>query len=333
MSQATMSLSVPPAAPAAASVDEAALSHEGYQELVIRPRRGWIGVDWGEMLRFRELLYFLVWRDVKVKYKQAVFGAMWAIAVPIVSVIIYSFIGTFAGFANRTMAGVPYLVWVYSGVLPWVFLQNSINGGGMSLVNNQALMSKVYLPRLFIPLSTIGGALVDMALSGSVFVCVVLFYILKTSVDHTPGWFCPSWQIVFIPFLMILLVVAAMGITFLLSALTVMYRDLRFIVPFITQLGIWLTCVAIPQTIFVKYVTVNGVVQLDEAGQKLIAHDYRPWLALNPLAGIIQAFRSAILGDQWQWLQLGTSVIFCFSLLVFGLFYFKRVERRFADIA
>lgn len=270
-------------------------------ELVIQPRRGFIGVDWAELLRFRELLYFLVWRDVKVKYKQAVLGVAWAIFVPVLSMVIYTVVGHFAGFAQRVGDGVPYAVYIYSGILPWVFLQSSISNGGMSLVNQQALMSKIYLPRLFIPSATIGGSLVDMALSILVFCCILAFY-----------GYVPSWQIVFLPLLIALQVIAGLGLALLLSAATVMYRDLRFLLPFISQVGIWLTAVVFPQEILERYAN---------------------WLALNPLAGIVSGWRSAVLGLEWRWLQLASSAIICPLILLIGLYYFKRVERRFADIA
>jgi lipopolysaccharide transport system permease protein len=256
---------------------------------------------------------------VKVKYKQAVFGPAWAIVVPLVSALIYYAVGMFAGFARQTHGdNTPYIIWVYAGLLPWLFIQTAINGGGQALVNNQSLLSKIYMPRLFIPTSMIGSAIVDMALSGVIFVGMILFFILKTG-----GAFMVSWQIVFLPFLFVLLLVGSLGAAYLLSALTVMFRDLRFIIPFIVQLGIWLTAVVYPQTIFTKRDAITGQ----------IVADYRNWLALNPFAGIVQGFRSAILGEPWQWVQLASSIVLCSFLFVFGLAYFKRVERRFADIA
>ena len=286
-------------------------------ETIIQSNKGWIGVDWAELWSHRELLYFLVWRDVKVKYKQAIFGSAWAIVVPLVSVLIYSLIGQFAGFANRLEAGTPYPAYIYAGLLPWLFLQTAINGGGLSLVNNQALLTKIYMPRLFIPSATIGSALVDMFMSMLVFTGMMVFYTAKTQ-----GAWTPSWQIVFLPLFVLLLMIAALGVSYLLSALTIMYRDLRFIIPFITQLGIWLTAVVYPQRIFMK-IAEDGTVLAD----------YRPWLALNPAAGIVSGWRSCILGTEWQWTQVISSAIVCPLMLLLGIFYFKRVERRFADIA
>ena len=327
MSQATMSLSVsnPVARPQSVSAAEPA-----YVETVIRPKKGWIGIDWPELVKHRELLFFLCWRDVKVKYKQAIFGPIWAIVVPLVQVLIYSSIGILAGFANRKMDGVPYPVWVYSGLLPWLFLNTAIQAGGMSLVSNQALLSKIYMPRLFIPTAMVGSAVVDMFLSGLIFFGMVGFFVLKTH-----GVFLPSWHLVFMPLLLVLLATSALGTAYLLSALTVMFRDLRFIIPFITQLGIWLTAVVYPQTLFTVPETdpATHKALLDAAGNVILKHDYRAWLALNPYAGIVQSFRWAVTGEALMPIQLISSICFAVVLLVGGLFYFKRVERRFADIA
>jgi lipopolysaccharide transport system permease protein len=283
----------PPKAPAQA-VDDV-------PELVIRPKRGWIGVDWAELARYRELLYFLIWRDVKVKYKQAILGIAWAIFVPVLSTVIYTVIGKFMNFQSRVESGAPYAIWMYAGLIPWLYLQAAITNGGMSLVNQQALMSKIYLPRLFVPASACGSALVDMLLSFGVFGVLIAFY-----------GFVPSWQVIYLPLLLALMVIMGVGLAMLLSALTMMYRDLRFLIPFFTQIGVWLTAVVFPSTIF---------------GSK------EPWLALNPLAGIISGFRSAIVGEPWKPAQLVTAIIGTFLIFLIGLFYFRRVERRFADIA
>src|SRR5438067_6357317 len=191
------------AAPAALQKDE--------PELVIKPRRGWIAVDWRELLSHRELLFFLIWRDVKVKYKQAILGFAWAIFVPIISMLLFTFIGKAAGFTSKVPAGVPYPVFVYAGLLPWLFLQSSINNGGMSLISQQNLLTKIYLPRLFMPAATIGGALVDMSLS--FFVLSIVMLVCR---------YQPYWSHLFaLPLLLGLAIVCGLGFAFLLSALTV----------------------------------------------------------------------------------------------------------------
>ena len=274
MSQISMSATVQPTL---APARPAASAHSGV-ETIIKPKQGWIGVDWAELISHRELLAFLIWRDVKVKYKQAIFGSAWAIVVPLVQVLIYSAVGTLAGFASRTQGNAPYTVWMYAGLLPWLFISAAINSGGLSLINNQTLLSKIYMPRLFIPAAMIGSSFVDMCMSWIVFFGMVAFFVVKSH-----GHYVPCWETVFILPLTVLLVVSALGTSFLLSALTVMFRDLRFIIPFITQLGIWLTAVVYPQTLFVVYARDPQTHQIlnDAAGQGIIIHDYRPWLAAS----------------------------------------------------
>jgi len=186
MSQISMSATVQPtlvpARPAAAAPSGV--------ETIIKPKQGWIGVDWAELISHRELLAFLIWRDVKVKYKQAIFGSAWAIVVPLVQVLIYSAVGTLAGFASRTQGNAPYTVWMYAGLLPWLFISAAINSGGLSLINNQTLLSKIYMPRLFIPAAMIGSSFVDMCMSW------IVFFGMVSSVDP-PGASMPSVSCVF----------------------------------------------------------------------------------------------------------------------------------------
>jgi len=275
---------------------------------IIRPKRGWIGIDWPEMVRFRELLFFLVWRDVKVKYKQAVLGFAWAIFIPILSMVVYSVAGGLFGLNRRVDSlGDPklYPLYIFAGLIPWLFIQRALSDGGNSLLSQQALMTKVYLPRLFLPMASIGSALIDM------FIMFMMLIALGGYFHLSAGW-SPSWQIVFLPPLFVLTLIAALGLAFTFSAAIVLYRDLRFLIPFITQFGLWFSAVVFPPSVL---------------GQ------YKNWIALNPISGIISGYRSAILGLPWEWPLLLSSVVFCPIFMIFGLFYFKRVERRFADIA
>lgn len=282
-----------------------------HNETVIEPHRGWIGVNWAELLRYRELLSFLVWRDIKVKYKQAVLGVAWSIIVPLISLCVYGGIaGVFEFQKYLSEPRPPILLWMFAGLVPWLFLQRAISDGGLSLVNNQPLMTKIYLPRLYLPMAALGNALVDMVINFSLLATVGAYYFFR-------GDWSPTWQILLVIPLMILLYVAAMGLSFFLSAATVLYRDLRFLIPFFVQFGLWLSAVPYPLSKF----DADGL-----QGWKML-------YALNPLTGIIAAFRSAITGQPWEWLHLASSVVLCSVLLVFGLFYFKRVERLFADIA
>jgi lipopolysaccharide transport system permease protein len=210
-------------------------------EIVIQPARGWIGVDWAELVRYRELLSFLVWRDVKVKYKQAVLGIAWAIILPIISLAIYGGVAKAFDFRDALVGfpKPPILLWMFAGLVPWMFLQRAISDGGMSLLNNQPLMTKIYLPRLFLPLAALGNAMVDMLINvGLLSIIAAVFYFR--------GDWQPTWQIIFLVPLFVLLWVAAMGLSFFLSAATVLYRDLRFLIPFFVQFGLWLSAVPYP---------------------------------------------------------------------------------------
>lgn len=302
------------AAPAsdAAAVDDAGKGEdpgvakpvEERQELIIEPRPGLRGLDVAELWRYRELLYFLVWRDVKVKYKMAMLGVLWAVLVPTMSALIYGVFGMALDLkAPGTEA--PYLLWMLAGVVPWMFLQRGFTDGGLSLLNHQSLLTKIYMPRLFIPTGSVGGALFDLALMLIVFTLAAVGF-------SAAGMFVPTWKIVFVPALLFLSVAAALGTSFLLSALIVLYRDLRFLIQFLSQFGLWLSGVVLPTS---------------ELGR------YEWMLAYNPYAGIINAWRYCLVGSELRWDFVLGSVISCPILLVVGVFYFRRVERRFADIA
>ncbi|PQO45969.1 ABC transporter permease [Blastopirellula marina] len=283
-------------------------SHESdhYSEsLIIEPRRGWIPVDFAELWRYRELAYFLTWRDVKVRYKQTVFGVAWAVLVPVFSVAIFTVIfGNFAGLKNTLPPDLAnaYPVYVYAGLLPWIFFSNAISLGGMSLVNQQQLLTKIYFPRMFVPAATVSGAGVDAMLSLIVFAALMAFY-------QVP----PSPMLALLPLMAILLGMASLGIAFLLSALTVSYRDFRFVIPFMVQAWQYLSPVVYPTSI--------------------VPDRYRWLLALNPMTGIISGFRSCLLGTPLEWPTLAISTLMTVFLFAFGMKYFRKTEQRFADIA
>lgn len=290
--------------PTAAGASPATPPAEPY-ELVIRPRRGWIGVDWAELLHYRELLYFLVWRDVKVRYKQTALGVAWAVLVPVFSMIIFTVIfGNFANMKSSLPAGMNYAVFVYAGLLPWTFFATAINAGGLSLVNQQSLLTKIYFPRLFVPAAAVGGALVDLAISFGVMAALMIWY-------HV----VPTWGVAAILPLVPLLCIAALGVAFTLSALTVTYRDFRFILQFLVQAWMYLSPVIYPVSV--------------------VPARWRWALALNPMYGIIDGFRAALFSryEGWAPLNLCISAVSGVALFVFGLFYFRKTERRFADIA
>jgi lipopolysaccharide transport system permease protein len=197
----------------------------------------------------------------------------------------------------------PFSLFIFAAMIPWLFIAQAISAGGMSLVNQQNLLSKIYMPRLFIPAATIGSALVDACISFGVFMCwmAVMKYV-------------PSWHIVFLPFLILLTILMAMGLAFLLSALTVTYRDLRFLIPFITQIGMWVSAVVWP---------VHQIVPAE-----------KQWILMfNPLFGLFDAYRSCIFGLPLRQGHLISAIVATLAILTLGLFYFRKTERRFADIA
>jgi lipopolysaccharide transport system permease protein len=268
-------------------------------ELIIRAVRGWIGIDWAEIVRFRELLFFLVWRDLKVRYKQTVLGVVWAIIQPVVNTALIVLLDRVA---NITSDGYPRALYIYAGILPWTFFSTGVSLGGMSLVNQTHLLTKVYFPRLFVPTASVGAGLMDMFISFLMFAALMAAF-------H----FVPSWQFVFLPLLVAQMILATLGATYLLASLTVSYRDFRYVIPFMIQGLMFLSPVLLPVS--------------------MIPHRYQLLLALNPMVGIINGFRSAIFGAPWNFATLGISAGVSVVLFLFGLFYFRKTERRFADIA
>jgi len=268
-------------------------------ETVIRPNQR--GLALAEAYARRELLYFLVWRDIKIRYKQAVLGVAWAVLVPVVQLIVFSVIfGRFAGI--KPDGEYPYSLFVLAGLVPWTFFAQSVTQGGQSLVNQQRMLTKIYFPRLFVPTGTVGGCVVDYLISFGVFAIVMAWYRLV-----------PSWQVVFVPLLALCAVVAALGAAYLLSALTVAYRDFRYVIPVMIQTLLFLSPVVYPVGI--------------------VPEPYQWLLGLNPIAGIIDGFRSAIFGKPWSPPLLLTSLASTLALFVAGALYFRKTERRFADIA
>lgn len=269
--------------------------------LVIEPSRGWVGINWNEVHLYRELLYFLAWRDVKIRYKQTALGTAWAILQPVLTMVVFSlFFGRLAGFGAKT-GGIPYPIYVYAGLLPWTFFSNTIANSSNSVVGSSNLITKVYFPRIIIPLASIGAGLVDLALSLGVLLLMMVGY-------HT----AISANLCVLPLCVIGIVAVTAGVGALLAALTVAYRDFRYVVPFLVQIWMFVTPVIYPISI--------------------VPAKWRGLLGLNPLAGLVEGCRAALLGSPLNWGQLGLSMIISVALFFAGVAYFRRVERRFADI-
>jgi lipopolysaccharide transport system permease protein len=269
-------------------------------EFVIRPARRGIGIDFSELFRYRELLLFLTWRDLKVRYKQTALGFGWAVLQPLVSLFAFSLI--FGGFAHMPSDGLPYPVFAFAGLLPWMFFQNGVVLGGQSLVNQQHVITKVYFPRLFVPAASVGVGLIDLGIS------LILFAIVAVvSRTHL------SWHLVLLPIPLLLVIGFTLGVTCYVAALTVTYRDLRYAVPFVMQFWMYLSPVIYSAHIF--------------PGR------WKWILFLNPMSGIIGAFRACISGQSFQMESLLIAVAGTAAVLILGLRSFARMERRFADIA
>lgn len=255
---------------------------------------------WRDLWRYRELLGFLSWRDVKVRYKQAVLGISWAVIQPVVQTLLLTFV--FSKLAGMPSGGLPYFLLVLCGNLPWLLFTNAFNGAGASIVGNTHLISKVYFPRLIVPLSSLGVALVDF---------FVLLLIALPLIAAFGIW--PGWQLLLLPLFIALTLVIALGAGLWITALTVKFRDFRFITPFVLQIGMFVTPVG--------YRTDT-------------LPNWRDLLALNPLTGVVDGVRWCLLGGRTELHLpgLGISVLVALVLLGTGLWYFRRMERQFADI-
>lgn len=277
--------------------------HESYfghaHTTVIEPTSGWRMLDLKELWAYRELLWVLTQRDIKVRYKQTVLGATWAVIQPVFSMVVFTVI--FGNLVKVPSEGYPYAIFVYAALLPWTFFANAVGTSGGSLLGSAHLISKVYFPRLIIPLASVGGGLVDFAISFGVMLALMLYFGV--------GW---SINLLAIPFLTVAVIFTALGIGTFLSALTVAYRDFRYVVAFLMQIWMYATPVVYPASV--------------------VPEAWRWALFLNPMAGLIEAFRSAFLAKPFDTTGLAISFSVALALFLIGVAYFEKVERRFADI-
>jgi lipopolysaccharide transport system permease protein len=275
---------------------------EALGESVIRPAKGWQLLNIRELWQFRELLYFFIWRDVKVRYKQTLLGVAWSVLQPAMMMVIFTlFFGRVAGFSDSQ---VDYPVFVLCGLLPWTFFATALTGAGNSVIGSERLITKVYFPRLSVPFAAVGSALFDFLLS-----FVLLFVVM--AMYQTPV----GWTVVLAPMIVATMAVAAAGFGTLAAALNVAYRDVRYVLPFIVQLWIFAT----PQ------VYMPAGVRQDEF--------WVAWLmTLNPLNAQVAAFRAAVLGREIDWTALGISTLVVAVVFLAGCLYFRRVEDNFADL-
>jgi lipopolysaccharide transport system permease protein len=269
-------------------------------DLIIRPQPGWIGINWSEMVSHRELLFYFIWRDISVRYKQTILGPAWALLQPLILMLIFTVV--FGRFVKVDSEEFPYPVFVFAGLIPWTLFSQGMHQSSLSLVNQHNLLTKVYFPRLFVPISAACVFLADLVISLGIYAFVLLYYRVA-----------PSWTIVFVPLLVLLTLITTLSIGVLLAALTIFYRDFKHIVPFLTMIFMYVTPVAYSAKVF------------SPRAQMI--------LSLNPMFGIVAAFRSAILGLDWNPASLTISTATALGAFLFAVFYFRRTERRFADFA
>jgi len=268
--------------------------------LRIAPSQGWVSLQLKELYAYRELLYFLIWRDIKVRYKQTALGAAWAIIQPFFTMLVFSLF--FGRLAKMQSDGLPYPVFAYAALVPWTFFAQGLSQASDSLVGSANLIRKVYFPRLAIPVGTVAGGVVDFALAFGVLLLMMFYYGVR-----------PGWQIVWLPLLLLLALVTARGVGLWLSALNVKLRDVKYVVPFVTQFWMFLTPIAYPSS--------------------LLPEVWRPVYALNPMVGVVEGFRWALLGtDTAPGPMLGVSATVALLLLASGAFVFRRMEKSFADV-
>ncbi len=266
----------------------------------IEPPKGWASIGLRELWDYRELLYFLTWRDVKVRYKQTALGAAWAIIQPLFMMLVFSLF--FGRLAKVPSDGIPYPIFTFCALLPWQLFAHALTESSNSLVGNQNLITKVYFPRLVVPIAAVLGGLVDFAVAFAILLVMMFYYGVV-----------PGWAIVTLPGFILLAVMTALGVGLWLSALNVKYRDVRYTITFLVQFWLFATPVAYPSSI--------------------VPAKWRALYGLNPMAGVVEGFRWALLGKtEAPGAMLWVSVAVVILILVGGLYYFRRMEQEFADV-
>lgn len=270
------------------------------QVLILEPSKGFFRLRLGDLWEYRELLYFLVWRDVKVRYKQTALGAAWAILQPVMTMIVFSIF--FGRFGKMPSDGIPYPVFAFAALLPWQLFAYALSESSNSLVSNQNLITKVYFPRLVIPIAGVLAGLVDFAIAFAVLLVLMRYYGIV-----------PTSAVALLPLFVLLAMMTALAVGLWLSTLNVKYRDVRYTIPFLTQIWMFATPVAYPSS--------------------LVPKPWRALLGLNPMAGVVEGFRWALLGKApTPGPLLAVSILAVLVLLIGGLIYFRRTESTFADI-
>lgn len=282
-------------------VENSSLMSTPQRITTLRPVRGWAALNLKELWIYRELIYFMTWKDLKVRYKQTLLGASWAILQPFMTMVVFSIF--FGELAKVPSDGVPYPIFSFTALLPWGLFSKALSDASRSLVQSSHMITKVYFPRLILPLASILAGVVDFALALIVLLGMMIYY----GIVPTPA----VW---YLPLFLLLALITALGVGLWLSALNVMYRDIGYVLPFLTQFWLFMTPIAYPAS--------------------MVPEKWRLLYALNPMTGVVEGFRWALLGTQQanSSLMLAVSTGISVVILVSGLFYFRRMERLFADM-
>ncbi len=267
--------------------------------VTIQPSKKWVAVNLRDLWAYRDLLYFLTWRDVKVRYKQTALGALWAIIQPLFTMLIFwLFFGRLAGMPSD---GIPYPLFALAGLIPWTFFANAITNSGNSLVGSANLITKVYFPRMIIPIAAVGAGLIDLAIAFGLMVVMMIWFSVH-----------PTINLLLLPALVLLTMMLAIGVGMFMSALNVKYRDIRYALPFCIQLWMFASPIIYPVT--------------------LVPQQWRWVLQLNPMVGVIDGYRAAIFGRPFDWKGLAISTAVSIGMLVYSAYNFRRMEKTFADV-
>ena len=283
------------------------ISKSQEEVLFLKPSHGWSAINLMELWRYRELIYFLIWRDIKVRYKQTMLGAAWAIIQPFFTMVVFTIF--FGRLAKVPSDNIPYPIFSYTALLPWGMFTKALTDAGRSLISNRAMITKVYFPRLVIPISSVLSGVVDFAIAFVVLLGMMIYYNILPGSAYQVNITSAVWLL---PFFILLALITALGVGLWLSALNVIYRDINYIMPFLTQFWLFITPIAYPSS--------------------LIPERWRLIYALNPMTGVVEGFRWALLGAETSpGPMLAVSTIISILVLITGLFYFRRMERTFAD--
>ncbi len=271
-----------------------------FWDLTIAPSKGWVPLNLGELKAYHELLYFLIWRNIKIRYKQTVLGAAWAVIQPFFTMVVFSIF--FGQLAHISSENVPYPIFAYTALVPWTFFANALTQASNSLLENERMITKIYFPRLLLPMSAVLSGLLDFVIAFVILIGMMLWYHMV-----------PTVNIWLVPFFVLMATLTALGVSLWLSALNVQYRDVRYVIPFLVQVWLFATPIAYPSS--------------------LVPAQWRALYGLNPMAGVVDGFRWALLGNPPGSMQLIlVSFAVVIIVLISSLFYFRKMEETFADV-